>query len=281
VIGVFERIVVGWNDTDSSRRALEWALPRASGIPLVVVHVIPGQAQSSEYLRAAGSLADARIRLMEATDRVREAHPDLRLTTATVHGDPLGELDAHLAEGTLAVVGVRTHGRPGRWTLGGRLAGRPGAGAVAVIPDEFDETGRSGVIVGADGSAASIEAIGVGADEAARSGEELTLVHAWRAPSQWESAYDEYAEDIGIVEEMHRQILDDALDVARSLGAAPRGHLEQGGVAEVLTAVARDASVLVIGSHGRNWVGRFLLGSVSQDVLLTLTLPTIVVRPGQ
>lgn len=281
MIGVFQKIVVGWNDSDSSRRALEWALPRASGIPLMVVHVTPGRAQSSEYLRAGGPLVEARIRLMEATDSIRERHPDLRLTTATVHGDPLQELADYVTAGTLTAVGVRTHGRPGRWTLGGRLAGGPGAGAVAVIPDEFDPSERSGVIVGVDGSAASIEAIGVGADEAARSGEELTLVHAWRAPSQWESAYDEYTEDIGVVEDMHRQILDDALEVARSLGAAPRGRLEQGGAGEVLMTVARDASVLVIGSHGRNWVGRFLLGSVSQDVLLTMTSPTIVVRPGQ
>lgn len=281
VIGVFEKIVVGWNDSDSSRRALEWALARAGNGQLVVVQVIPGPALSSEYLRSGGTLPEARIRLMEATDGIRDRRPDLRLTTATVHGDPLEELDAYIAEGTLAVVGVRTHGRPGRWTLGGRLAGRPGAGAVAVIPDEFDDSERSGVIVGVDGSAASIEAIGVGADEAERSGEELTLVHAWRAPSQWESAYDEYAEDIGIVEDMHRQVLDDALEVARSRGAAPRGRLEQGSAAEVLMAVARDASVLVIGSHGRNWVGRFLLGSVSQDVLLTMTAPTIVVRPGR
>jgi nucleotide-binding universal stress UspA family protein len=279
VIRVFEKIVVGWNDSDSSRRALEWALARASGVQLIVVQVIPGHAQSSEYLRAGGALPEARIRLMEATDGIRERHPDLRLTTATVHGDPIQELDDYLAEGTLAVVGVRTHGRPGRWTLGGRLAGRPGAGAVAVIPDEFDESERSGVIVGVDGSAASMEAVGVGADEASRSGEELTLLHAWKAPSQWENAYDEYTEDIGIVEDMHRQILEDALDLARSRGAAPRGRLEQGGAAEVLMTAARDASVLVIGSHGRNWVGRFLLGSVSQDVLLTMASPTIVVRP--
>ncbi len=281
MIRVFDRIVVGWNDSDHSRRALEWAIARASGVPLFVVHVIPGHAQSSEYLRAGGSLSEARIRLMEATDRIRESHPDLRLTTATVHGDPLQELDDYLGDGTLVVVGVRTQGRPGRWTLGGRLAGRPGGGAVAVIPDWFDPIQRSGVIVGVDGSAASIEAIGVGADEAARSGEELTLLHAWRAPSQWESAYDEYAEDIGIVEDMHRQILDDALDVAKSLGAAPRGRLEEGGAAEVLMKATQDASVLVIGSHGRNWVGRFLLGSVSQDVLLTMTSPVIVVRPGE
>jgi nucleotide-binding universal stress UspA family protein len=281
VIGVFERIVVGWNDSRSSRGALDWAVERTSGLPLVVVHVIPGRQQSGEYLREVGPLAEARIRLMETTDQVRAAHPELRLTTATVHGDPLRELEDYVTSGTLVVVGVKTHGRPGRWTLGGRLAGGPGAGAVAIIPDDYEPRERAGVIVGVDGSATCYEAIGIGVDEAARSGEDLTLLHAWRPPAVWEGAYDEYADDIAVTEAMHKQILDDALEFARSRGAAPRALLEQGRAAEVIREAARDASLLVVGSHGRGLVGRFLLGSVSQDVLLTMPSPTIVVRPAE
>ncbi|WP_159599572.1 universal stress protein [Agromyces humi] len=279
--GVFEKMVVGWNGSDSSRRALQWALAHADGIPLVVVHVVPGRARSSDGLPAGGQLIEARAQLLEATDDIRERHPELRLTTVTVQGDPLEELDDYVAAGTLTVVGARTRGRPGRWSFGGRLAGQPGAGAVAVIPDEYGASERSGVIVGVDGSATSIDAIAIAADEAKRSGEAVTLVHAWEPPSLWESAYDEHAEGIGMVEEMHRQILDDALAFANALDAAPRGRLEQGGAAEVLLAESRDASVLVIGSHGRSRVARFLLGSVSQDVLLAVTTPTIIVRPDQ
>jgi nucleotide-binding universal stress UspA family protein len=281
MIQVFEKIVVGWNDSRSSQRALDWAVELASGVPLFVVHVIPGRQLSSEYLRDVGRLAEARIHVMEATDQVRAAHPELRLTTATVHGDPLPELEEYVTGGTLVVVGVRTHGRPGRWTLGGRLAGGPGPGAVAIIPDDYNSDERAGVIVGVDGSAASFEAIGVGIDHAEREGEDLTLLHAWRPPAVWEGAYNEYADDLKVTEDMHQQVLDDALEFARSRGAAPRGRLEQGGAAEVIRDAARGASLLIVGSHGRGWVGRFLLGSVSQDVLLTITSPTIVVRPAE
>lgn len=281
MIGVFEKIVVGWKDSRSSRGALDWAVERASGIPLVVVHVIPGRELSSEYLRDVGPLAEARVRLMEATDEIRASRPELRLTTATVHGDPLRELDDYVTSGTLVVVGMNTRGRPGRWTLGGRLAGGPSAGAVAIIPEGLEADKRSGVIVGVDGSVASFEAISMGAEEAARSGEDLTLLHAWMAPALWEGPDDEHPDDVWIVEDMHRQVLDDALDRARMGGAAPRGRLERGSAGEILREVARDASLLVVGSHGRNWVGRFLLGSVSQDVLLAMTSPTIVVRPSE
>ncbi|WP_306895811.1 universal stress protein [Agromyces albus] len=286
VITVFDKIVVGWDDAPSARDALQWAVDHADGVPLVVVQVMQGREQSgqsgqSAEHRDAGSPADAHVDLMEVTDEVREAYPELRLTTATVHGDPLRELDDYLTQGTLLVVGAASHGRSSRWTLGSRLAGRPGGGAVAVIPEGLDPAVRAGIIVGVDGSAASIEAIGIGADEAARTGEQLTLVHVWRVPTEWQSVYDDYAEDVAVVQDMHRQILDDALDIASSRGAVAEGRLEEGGAAAELIFAARDASLLVVGSHGRNWVGRFLIGSVSHDVLVSMTSPTIVVRPGE
>lgn len=279
VITVFDKIVVGWDDAPSARDALTWAVDRADGVPLVVVQVMPGREQAGEH-RGTGP-GDAGIGLIEATDEVRETHPELRLTTATVHGDPLRELDDYLTRGTLLVVGAASHGRSSRWTLGSRLAGRPGGGAVAVIPEGLDPGVRSGIVVGVDGSAASLEAIGIGAEEAARSGEQLTLVHVWRVPTEWQSVYDDYAEDVAVVQDMHRQILDDALDIASSRGAVAEGRLEEGGAAEELIFAARDASLLVVGSHGRNWAGRFLIGSVSHDVLVSMSSPTIVVRPGE
>ncbi|MBT2497811.1 universal stress protein [Agromyces sp. ISL-38] len=278
---MFDKIVVGWDDTPSARDALHWAVDRTDGVPLVVVQVMPGREQSGEQRGAEGSPAEARIGLMEVTDEVREANPELRLTTATVHGDPLRELDDYLTKGTLIVVGAASHGRSSRWTLGSRLAGRPGGGSVAVIPEGLDRSARSGIVVGVDGSAASLEAIGIGVDEAARSGEPLTLVHVWRVPTEWQSVYDDYAEDVAVVQDMHRQILDDALDIAASRGAAAEGRLEEGGAAAELIFAAKDASLLVVGSHGRNWVGRFLIGSVSHDVLVSMPSPTIVVRPGE
>lgn len=286
VITVFDKIVVGWDGAPSARDALEWAVDRADGVPIVVVQVMPGREPSgrpgqSGERPGAGSPADPPIDLLEVTDEVRESHPELRLTTATVHGDPLRELDDYLTKGTLVVVGAATHGRSSRWTLGSRLAGRPGAGAVAVVPEGVDPALRAGIIVGVDGSAASIEAIGIGADEAARTGEQLTLVHVWRVPTEWQSVYDDYAEDVAVVQDMHRQILDDALAIAASRGAVAEGRLEEGGAAAELIFAARDASLLVVGSHGRGWVGRFLIGSVSHDVLVSMSSPTIVVRPGE
>jgi len=219
---MFKRIVVGWDGTDASEAALRWAISRGDDTPLTVVHVLPGSATASEYLRAGGELSSERVRLMDAADAAREQHPGLRITTATVHGSAIHELSDYAEAGTLVVVGGAAPGHGSRWTLGARLAGRDGrGGAVAVIPAELGDATRSGVVVGVDGSSASMSAIELAADEARRLGEELEVVHAWVVPATWQSAYDEATSDQRLLEAMHRDILDEALDYARTVGARP------------------------------------------------------------
>jgi len=45
-----------------------------------------------------------------------------------------------------------------------------------------------------------------------------------------------------------------------------------------LVEAAAGSALLVVGTHNRHAGGRFLLGSVSHDVLLNLRLPVVVVR---
>ena len=277
VVVVFTRIVVGWDGTPNAEAALRWALAHGGDASIALIHVIPGADESSEYLRATGDLSAARVDLMDRADAVRAEHPGRTITTSTVHGRPEKELGARLDHDTLVIVGTSAHGRETAWTLGARLAGRRGKGCVAVIPPEWDASPRSTVVVGVDGSVESMAAIRVGAEHAGRTGQKLELVHAWVVPTSWNSAYVEYLGDVEMMEQMRRDVLDDALEYARSHGAEPSGRLERGGPAPVLAELSERASVVVVGSHATGGMARFLLGSVSHDLLLTAAGPVIVV----
>jgi nucleotide-binding universal stress UspA family protein len=51
------------------------------------------------------------------------------------------------------------------------------------------------------------------------------------------------------------------------------------GPAIVEAAAAEEASMVIVGTHGRNRVGRMLLGSVSDHVIRHATCPVLIVRP--
>ena len=51
------------------------------------------------------------------------------------------------------------------------------------------------------------------------------------------------------------------------------------GAAIVEAAASEQADLIVVGSHGRGRVGRFVLGSVSDHVIRNATAPVLIVRP--
>jgi nucleotide-binding universal stress UspA family protein len=70
---------------------------------------------------------------------------------------------------------------------------------------------------------------------------------------------------------------------ARQRGVAAQYLIWTGdpGVSVVEAAEAEDADTIVIGSHARGLVGRFLLGSVSSYVAAHGRRPVVIIRPGQ
>lgn len=275
---MFTRIVVGWDGSPESDAALEWAVERGVATPLTLVHATDSEATSGE-LGATGDLSSEGVRFVETAERLRTERPDLHVSTTTIPGTPATVLAEFLDEQTLVVVGAPSSHRGSRWTVGSRLAGRHGGGTVAVIPSDFATGARSGVVVGVDGSTAAMTAIEAGASEARRIGEDLELVHAWNVPSAWETEYVEYPADVDELEEMHRELLDAAVEFAKSHAARPIGRLERGTAVEVLERIGRQSSLLVVGSHGASVLARFLLGSVSHDLLVSLPAPIMVVGP--
>ncbi|MGW9631010.1 universal stress protein [Agromyces sp. NPDC055520] len=276
---MFTKVIAGWDGTPESQAAAEWAADQCKEVPLTLVHAIGGKPTGSEYLQATGERSAERIKLMDVADHLRATRPDLRVETEVVHGSAIDVLGERLAPDALIVVGGPNHRRTTRWTLGSRLAGRRGGGLVAVIPEIPATERRDAVVAGVDGSHASMAAVEIAAAEADRLGAPLEIVHVWQVPAEWDTALREYGSDVDTLEEIHRELLDEAVGYAWELGAKPTGRLETGAPVDVLRRIATTAALLVVASHGSGGFARFLLGSVSHDLLVEPPAPMLIVAP--
>jgi nucleotide-binding universal stress UspA family protein len=89
------------------------------------------------------------------------------------------------------------------------------------------------------------------------------------------------------VYEAQREWTDHAMEArvaaARAAGVAARGLVRTGAPADVIvrTAEAESAAMIVIGTHGRGGVTRFLLGGVADRVVRAATCPVLTVRAAE
>lgn len=140
------------------------------------------------------------------------------------------------------------------------------------------------IAVGVDGSPSSEHALAFAIDQAVAERRPLTLVHALGATG--ESGLDQEGHDTRIgLEDVNadsRRVLTVARDeiARRAPGLDVHEVLRVADPRDVLLAVAREASLVIVGSRGRGPVRSLLLGSVSVAVTRHATCPVVVVRPG-
>jgi nucleotide-binding universal stress UspA family protein len=278
------RMLVGVKNFDTSRTAVRWAAERAQsrGLGLHLVHILDEgmrRAGNAGLLQAARS--DVDDMLASATELAQTVAPGLQVSTEIREGDPQADLITLSKDADMVVVGSDSTGKESSRRHGNRGFRIAAASTtpVAVVPT-IDLSGRNGVVVGVDGSPISERALAFAAEEADRLGQPLIAVNAWPNPVVY--GYDlafpvEYVEDLT---EIGNETLSRSLEGV--MGAHPDVRVQrivtEGDPVTVLSEVAEDASLVVVGSHGRGAVARFLLGSVSHGVLARLSAPTVVVR---
>jgi nucleotide-binding universal stress UspA family protein len=136
------------------------------------------------------------------------------------------------------------------------------------------------IIVGADGSDHSLRAVEWAAEEAARRGLPLRIVHAV-APWLYDTPVDPR---LGAVRKWlltsGEEVVEEATATARACDGdiAVEGEAVPGGAARALLEEARDATMVVLGSHGVGTVAGLLLGSTALQVVAHAPVPTMVVR---
>jgi len=145
------------------------------------------------------------------------------------------------------------------------------------------------ILVGVDGSPASLKAVELAADLAKKCGAQLTLLTVVpRSPPAVDSGYEEYAR-IEHIQEPPKEfvvaaaekVLDRARRAAGAKGAMPIAAEPVFGdpTREIIAeAENRTADLIVVGSRGHGRLAGLLLGSVAQKLVSHAPCPVLVVR---
>ncbi len=271
-------VVVGIDDSDGGRRALDTAVSEAllSHRPLHVVHTwasYPTGYPAGAYPLTATELADsvqeyAVSVLAAAVARVREEHPTLQVTDELASGDARQVLEDLSRSAALLVVGSRGHGALKRLLLGSISAwlARHAHSPLLVVRPSLDGEKRR-VAVGTDGGHASTQALAYAYEAASRRGVPLTVAHCYD-PIPWHTNDDAVDLAPGEPEAVGRTLAEAVAglaekypDVDVTLDGVPRS------AADHLVELSDHVGLIVVGSHRRSTLGRLAHLSTSRVVV--------------
>ncbi|KGM13333.1 universal stress protein [Cellulomonas bogoriensis] len=135
------------------------------------------------------------------------------------------------------------------------------------------------VLVGIDGSPASLNALDWAAQHARVHGYGLHLVCAYSVPSFTATALDGgYAAiDDTAIQDGARAVLQEAVERVRPSGVRTTSAVATGDAAAVMVELSRGAATVVVGTRGRGGFAERLLGTVSSALPAHAHCPTVVV----
>jgi nucleotide-binding universal stress UspA family protein len=261
---VHGRVVVGFDASRGAYDVVEWAAreaeSRVSSLRVVTCWAVPSDVDFYGVgARQASALAD-----VVAT--VRREHPGLGVESVATHLDPREALIDEASKSDLLVIGSSEPGAARALLLGSvaRSAARRSPCPVVVVRGRGVRDVRR-IVVGVDGSSASMAALDWACDEANRHGASLSLVHSWERLESRDLAAD---------------VLDDAVTEARARTATEvAGELCEGTPARSLARASRNADLVAIGSRGRSGFKTALFGSVALEVAEHAECPVVITHP--
>jgi nucleotide-binding universal stress UspA family protein len=276
-------IVVGVDGSHESVRAaqLGWRLATETGAPLRLVHALTDiwAAAATAPLPVAPGLdellvADARQAVTESLGR--RLPPDA-LRTLEIHvGRTAAVLTRAAAGAELVIVGGKRHGALARGLGGSTAHALIRAADVPVMVAVLDQWPIRRVLAAVDFSDAAGPTLAAARRLAAQRVARLRVMHAVepaRAPKVLAAHVDD--------EQIHQNAV---LGLERLAAELPEVVVHdrvtrRGPAADAIAAEAADweADVVVVGSHGKGWVDRMLVGSVTERLLVLLPATLLVV----
>ncbi len=143
------------------------------------------------------------------------------------------------------------------------------------MSNTYEPTTLRRILVPLDGSALAEQALPYAQVLAERSGAEILLVRV--VPPEWPDGPAEAREHLREVHEA-RSYLGEIAGRIESRGVRVLRSVPPGAPATRIAAEAQDADLIVMTTHGRSGVFRFLYGSVAEGVLAQAKVPVMLIR---
>jgi nucleotide-binding universal stress UspA family protein len=205
--------------------------------------------------------------------------------TVVLQGEPYSTIVDYADERETDLVVMPTHGRKGleRFLLGSvteRVVRRANVPVLTVRPDSDIAYPYGDVLVPTDGSECADAALDAGIDATVAADATLHLLSIVDVTTL---GVDVRAEiQIDYLEETATEIVADAKTAATDAGLDDvTATVEFGSsirVAIVEYVEDHDVDLLVVGTHGRTGVDRYILGSVAEQLIRTAPVPVLTVR---
>lgn len=289
-----KRVVVGYDTSEESVHAVEWAavVAQRRQAPLVILSATgwtrpPAGMQGLSISGQSLAQRTAEVGIAIA----REMAPDIDVEAVGVQNGAVEALESFSLEAQLIVLGHRGVGAL-KFAQMGSVAYAIANHAkcpVAIVRDKQGSLPTQDIpsVVGVDGSQHSTVALDQAAQWANETNSLLRIVNAWKTPLvlPWSSITVD--EEHGVQQEARRKAEEAAQVVAdraeeRILAAYPNLRVEtvigEGRPAEVIVGASQDASLVIVGARGRGDFTSLLLGSVSREVMEHARSAVYVVR---
>lgn len=284
------QLLVGVDGSPPSDAALRFACGQAvlRRLPLTILHAWqPYPAYASGAMMGPGQMAPAPVEMADIGRQVLDSaakiaedfRPRLVHTDRLVQGAAPGALMEASEGALLVVVGGRDRARHEVGWLGPvplRLAAKSHC-PVVVVPSEANVSGD--VVIGVDGSEVAEDAVGFAFEQASRQGSALTALYAFNVGAGLTGLDTSLFADRR--ENARRQLsetlsgwCDKYPDVVVNSVVTDESPLR------ALRTASATASLVVVGSHGRGFFLRHVLGSVSSALLRVSDCPVAVISPA-
>ncbi|MEU8798403.1 universal stress protein [Spirillospora sp. NPDC048819] len=263
-------VVVGYDGSEGSVRALDWAADaaRARDLPLTVLHAWDVYLGGPLAVPVIDVQAIAEETLNDGVEHVRKAAPEVRVRTALVRGQAAAMLIDAAETADLIVLGPRGLGGFAGLLLGsvGAQVAAHAACPVVIVRGGGPDEGARRVVVGVDGSPASRAALKTAFAAADARGLSVRAVVAWESVPVKE--LPPLADEAGLRDAAERRLAGLMIPL-RELhpGVDVETEVVAGAPRDVLMEAAGDARLIVVGSRGLGGVRGLLLGSVSHALV--------------